>query len=129
MAARYQEANPQIDVRLRLSEHALDLIADSIDIELRLAAFEDSSTIMRKVAQVDRVLCAAPAYLARAGTPEKPATSCAINACSCGSPDCVNFAGPSPTKARILPFPSPAIWRPTTPMCSPSGRWRDGASS
>ncbi len=73
MAARYQEAHPQIDVRLRLSEHALDLIADSIDIELRLAAFEDSSTIMRKIAQVERMLCAAPAYLERNGPLEKPA--------------------------------------------------------
>ncbi len=73
MAARYQEAHPQIDVRLRLSEHTLDLIAESIDVALRLATFEDSSTIMRKVAQVERILCAAPAYLARNGLPEKPA--------------------------------------------------------
>jgi len=72
-AARYQEAHPQIDVRLRLSEHTLDLVAESVDVALRLAAFEDSSMIMRKLAQVDRVVCAAPAYLARAGVPEKPA--------------------------------------------------------
>lgn len=72
VAARYQEAYPQIDVRLRLSEHTLDLIAESIDVALRLATFEDSSTIIRKVAQVERVLCAAPSYLERAGTPGRP---------------------------------------------------------
>lgn len=72
VAARYQEAHPQIDVRLRLSEHTLDLVAESIDVALRLASFEDSSMIMRKVAQVERVLCAAPAYLERAGTPARP---------------------------------------------------------
>ncbi len=60
MAARYQDAYPQIDVRLRLSEHMPDLIAESIDVALRLATFEDSSTILRKVAEVDRILCAAP---------------------------------------------------------------------
>ncbi len=73
MAARYQDAYPQIDVRLRLSEHTPDLIAESIDVALRLATLEDSSTIMRKVAEVDRILCAAPAYLERHGIPEKPA--------------------------------------------------------
>lgn len=72
VAARYQEAHPEIDVRLRLSEHTLDLVAESIDVALRLATFEDSSMIMRKVAQVDRILCAAPAYLERAGVPQRP---------------------------------------------------------
>lgn len=72
VAARYQEAHPEIDVRLRLSEHTLDLIAESIDVALRLAAFEDSSMIMRKVAHVERLLCAAPAYLDRVGAPLTP---------------------------------------------------------
>lgn len=72
VAARYQEAHPEIDVRLRLSEHTLDLVAESIDVALRLAAFEDSSMIMRKVAHVQRILCAAPAYLERAGMPRRP---------------------------------------------------------
>jgi len=72
VAARYQEAHPEIDVRLRLSEHTLDLVAESIDVALRLATFEDSSMIMRKVAQVERILCAAPSYLERAGVPSRP---------------------------------------------------------
>lgn len=71
MAARYHDAHPQIDVRLRLSEHTLDLITESVDLALRLAAFEDSSLIMRKVARIERVACAAPAYLARRGVPDR----------------------------------------------------------
>ncbi|MBP2149153.1 LysR family transcriptional regulator [Xanthobacter autotrophicus DSM 597] len=72
VAARYQEIHPEIDVRLRLSEHTLDLIAESIDVALRLATFEDSSMIMRKVSQVERIVCAAPSYLDRAGVPNRP---------------------------------------------------------
>lgn len=72
VASQYQQAHPEIDVRLRLSEHTLDLVAESIDVALRLAAFEDSSMIMRKVAHVERLLCAAPAYLERAGLPKRP---------------------------------------------------------
>ncbi len=72
VAARYQEVHPQIDVRLRLSEHTIDLISESVDLALRMGAFEDSSMIMRKVARVERVTCASPAYLERAGVPRKP---------------------------------------------------------
>lgn len=58
-----------IDVRVRLSEHPVDLTAEGIDVALRLANFTDSSFILRKVADVDRVLCAAPSYLDKAGVP------------------------------------------------------------
>ncbi|OYX87504.1 MAG: LysR family transcriptional regulator [Rhizobiales bacterium 17-65-6] len=72
VAARYQETHPHMDVRLRLSEHVIDLVAEAVDVALRLDAFEDSSLIMRKVADVERVVCAAPAYIERAGAPEQP---------------------------------------------------------
>ena len=72
VAARYQETHPHMDVRLRLSEHVIDLVAEAVDVALRLDAFEDSSLIMRKVADVERVVCAAPAYIERSGAPEQP---------------------------------------------------------
>lgn len=72
VAARYQEAHPHIDVRLRLSDHVIDLVGEAVDVALRLDAFEDSSLIMRKVADVERVICAAPAYLEQAGAPQRP---------------------------------------------------------
>jgi DNA-binding transcriptional LysR family regulator len=58
-----------IDIRVRLSEHLVDLTAEGIDVALRLANFSDSSFILKKVASVERVLCASPAYLEKAGTP------------------------------------------------------------
>lgn len=66
---RFRAQYAGIDVRVRLSEHLVDLTAEGIDVALRLANFTDSSFILKKVAQIDRILCAAPAYLDKMGRP------------------------------------------------------------
>jgi DNA-binding transcriptional LysR family regulator len=66
---RFGAMYPEIDVRVRLSEHLVDLTAEGIDVALRLTTFSDSSFILKKVAPVERLLCASPAYLERAGQP------------------------------------------------------------
>jgi DNA-binding transcriptional LysR family regulator len=66
---RFSALYPGMDIRIRLSEHLVDLTAEGIDVALRLANFTDSSFILKKVAPVSRVVCAAPAYLERSGVP------------------------------------------------------------
>jgi DNA-binding transcriptional LysR family regulator len=66
--ARY----PEIGVRLRLSDHLLDLLREAVDVAIRLAVLTDSSLIARKIADCPRILCAAPDYLAAHGAPERP---------------------------------------------------------
>lgn len=70
MVTRFQSAHPELDIRLRLSDHLLDLIAEGIDIALRMAALDDSTFVLRKVADVERILCASPDYLAQNGVPK-----------------------------------------------------------
>lgn len=70
--ADFVKENPKVSVRLRLSDYLLDLIDESIDVALRMANFADSSFVLRKVARIDRVLCAAPSYLANAPALQKP---------------------------------------------------------
>ncbi len=67
------DEHPGVEIRAYLSEQLLDLTAEGIDVALRLAHFTASSLMLRKVATVERVLCASPDYLARAGTPQVPA--------------------------------------------------------
>jgi DNA-binding transcriptional LysR family regulator len=67
----FRAAYPLIDVRLRLSDYLIDVLMESVDIALRMAVMEDSSLTMRKIADVDRVLVASPAYLARHGKPKQ----------------------------------------------------------
>lgn len=68
----FREKYPEIDVRLRLSDHLLDLLREGADASIRLARIDDSSFTMRKIFDCERVLCAAPAYLARRGVPSEP---------------------------------------------------------
>ena len=69
---RFAQRYPQLDLRLRLSDHLLDLLREAVDVAIRLAVLTDSSLIARKIADCPRLLCAAPGYLAEKGTPERP---------------------------------------------------------
>src|SRR5690242_18353706 len=69
LVAKFRAAHPEIDVRLRLSDYFVDLFSEAVDVAVRMAVLADSSLILRKIADVDRVLCAAPAYLSRHGMP------------------------------------------------------------
>ena len=65
----FKDDYPQIDVRLRLSDRKLDVIGEGLDMVFHLGTLEDSTLTLRGVADCPRVLCAAPAYIARRGDP------------------------------------------------------------
>lgn len=59
-------------LRLHVDDRHIDLIEARIDIALRAGRLPDSDWVARRLADFGFVLCAAPAYLARAGMPEHP---------------------------------------------------------
>ncbi len=65
----FKDIYPQIDVRLRLSDRVIDVTAEGLDIAFHLGILDDSTLQMRRIADCPRVLCAAPAYIARRGMP------------------------------------------------------------
>lgn len=73
LVPRFRDAHPRINVQLRLSDHLLDLLSESVDVAVRMAVMQDSSLIARKIMSCERVLCAAPSYLEARGTPAAPA--------------------------------------------------------
>ncbi|MFK7836347.1 MAG: LysR family transcriptional regulator [Sulfitobacter sp.] len=60
---------PQVAIRLRLTDRKVDLTTEGLDLAFFLGQPEDSTLRMRKIADVARVLCAAPSYVAAHGTP------------------------------------------------------------
>jgi DNA-binding transcriptional LysR family regulator len=64
---------PLVDVRLRLSDHKLDLTAEGLDIAFFLGRLTDSNLRIRKIADCERVLCASPEYIAVHGHPQNGA--------------------------------------------------------
>lgn len=68
----FHELYPEIDVRLRLSDHDVDILKEGIDLAFVLGTPEDSSLRMRFILDIERVLVASPEYLARRGMPGRP---------------------------------------------------------
>jgi LysR family transcriptional activator of dmlA len=69
----FKAAHPGVEVRLRLSDRRIDLAAEGLDVAFFLGTPEDSTLKMRKIAECERVLCAAPGYVARRGMPRNGA--------------------------------------------------------
>jgi DNA-binding transcriptional LysR family regulator len=65
----FKDENPEIELRLRLSDRGIDVTAEGLDMAFHLGTLEDSALKMRVIAECPRILCAAPAYIARRGTP------------------------------------------------------------
>jgi len=60
---------PGIELVVSLSDRVADLTREGIDCALRVGELDDSALIGRQVGSMSFVTCAAPAYLARHGTP------------------------------------------------------------
>ena len=70
---RFLEHYPDIALDLHLSDSFVDVVGEGFDVAIRIADLADTSLVARRLAPNHRVLCAAPAYLARQGMPQDPA--------------------------------------------------------
>jgi DNA-binding transcriptional LysR family regulator len=72
LLVEFNQRHPKVEVVLTVADRMVDLIAENIDVAIRVAHLEDSSLVARKLTDTTRVLVAAPAYLARRGVPSEP---------------------------------------------------------
>ena len=64
---------PDLQVQLTLDDRFIDPIAEGYDITIRIARAQPSpSLVIKAIAPIDRVLCAAPSYLEQHGIPQHP---------------------------------------------------------
>jgi len=63
----------QLRIDFVISDRNEDLVAEGVDIALRLGPLADSGFGVRLLGRAPRLVVAAPAYLARRGTPKTPA--------------------------------------------------------
>ncbi len=64
---------PDLKVELMMTDRMVDLVAEGFDIGIRaVRELKDSSVVSRRIATNYRVICAAPSYLERHGTPKSP---------------------------------------------------------
>jgi LysR family transcriptional activator of dmlA len=64
------ERHPQLQIRLDLFDRAVDIVNEGFDLEIRVGDDLPGQHIGRQLVSNRRVLCAAPEYLQRHGTPQ-----------------------------------------------------------
>ncbi|CQD35608.1 HTH-type transcriptional activator AaeR [Yersinia mollaretii] len=72
MTADMLKEYPGLSVNLVTGIPAPDLIADGLDVVIRVGALQDSGLFSRRLGSMPMVVCAAKSYLLQHGTPEKP---------------------------------------------------------
>jgi DNA-binding transcriptional LysR family regulator len=80
LVAEFLAAYPDINIRLVLADHVVNLLEDPIDLALRIGELPDSGLVATRVGAIRRVVCGSPAYFAAHGTPENP-SDLATHAC------------------------------------------------
>jgi LysR family transcriptional activator of dmlA len=87
-------AHPALQVRFEVLDRLVDIVGEGFDLDIRVGEDIEANLIARKLMSNHRILCAAPAYLARRGAPRTLA--------ELAGHDCL------PIKERDLPF---GVWR------------------
>ncbi|MBM7050137.1 MULTISPECIES: LysR family transcriptional regulator [Rhizobium] len=70
----FLETYPEIEFQMTEGDRFVDLIREGIDCVLRVGTLQDSDMIGRRVAMLEEVTLAAPAYVKRLGMPMHPDT-------------------------------------------------------
>ncbi len=100
LVAGFLEEYPQVRLRLRLTDRKVDLTAEGLDLAFFLGHPEDSNLRIRKIADIERVLCASPDYIAAHGMPVSGDDLVS------GAHECLNLRFPGATEFQ---------WRLNTP--------------
>jgi DNA-binding transcriptional LysR family regulator len=69
--AAYLQRNPRVRIDLQMTNQAVNLVEERIDLAIRITNALEPNLIARQLANCDSVICAAPSYLAERGTPER----------------------------------------------------------
>ena len=70
--SRFARDYPLVEVQLHLSDRPVNLVEQRFDLQVRFGELPDARLTARRLAHNQRLLCAAPAYVDRAGLPATP---------------------------------------------------------
>lgn len=67
--ADFQERNPELSIEFLTTDRFVNLVEEGQDVGVRVGVLADSALRAQKIADNERILCASPEYLERAGAP------------------------------------------------------------
>ncbi|CAM3852211.1 LysR family transcriptional regulator [Litorimonas haliclonae] len=68
----FLELHPDVDFDIDFSDRQIDLISEGVDVAIRIGELNDSTMVARKLAPVEMLAVASPAYLEKQGYPNRP---------------------------------------------------------
>jgi DNA-binding transcriptional LysR family regulator len=69
---RFFEEYPDMQIHIGEGDRLVDLVEEGVDCVIRSGEPRDSTMVGRRIAMLDEVTCASPAYLAKHGVPRTP---------------------------------------------------------
>lgn len=70
--AEFLERYPELDIDMAITDRVIDLAEEGYDLTIRVLHAPPASMVVRKLAPVQRVLCATPGYFHKHGIPRIP---------------------------------------------------------
>lgn len=110
--AAFRARHPAVELEVHIGNRNVDFAREGFDLAVRLGRIREKGLVARKLGDFALGVYAAPAYLARRGTPRQPG--------QLADHTCIAFVMPS--TGRVLPWafvPAPRSWTPQAPIrCS-----------
>ena len=72
----FQKRYPDITVEISVIDRRVDVVAEQIDVAIRVGPLHDTSLVSHRLGEVRRIIAASPAYLRRHGDRGTPVTYC-----------------------------------------------------
>ena len=69
---RFMARYPQVEIDITINDQPPETLGENYDLAIRIGMLEESSLVARLICNLERMICAAPSYLARHGTPRTP---------------------------------------------------------
>jgi DNA-binding transcriptional LysR family regulator len=70
LALEFQVTYPEISLRLILTDRVVNMVAENIDVAIRVGKLPDSSMIATRIGAIRVVVCGSPSYLSARGSPK-----------------------------------------------------------
>jgi LysR family transcriptional regulator, regulator for bpeEF and oprC len=70
--AKFHRRYPDIHIDLGVTDRPVDMIGENVDCVIRAGDLSEQSLIARRIAELEFITCASPAYLERHGRPAHP---------------------------------------------------------
>jgi DNA-binding transcriptional LysR family regulator len=96
--ARFVELYPDVDFDLVVADRLIDLVDEGFDLAIRAGRIGSDQLVARRLGGMELLVCAAPSYLARRGTPDTPADLAGHSTLSyaySGTPGIWQLSGPA----------------------------------